>query len=134
MWAVSALSSLLWVAHATAAPQPEALPQAAAGYKQLAYVGCFSSSETLVDQGQHVFQTSGYCQQVCVNITKPVMGLKDGSNCWCGDLLPPETAKVEDGRCDIPCTGYDKDMCEYHIFNMRCRSLLADRSSINRRR
>lgn len=33
------------------------------------------------------------------------MGLSDGENCWCGDLLPPLESKVDDKKCNTPCSG-----------------------------
>jgi cell wall integrity and stress response component len=78
----------------------------------MTYVGCFSSSETLQDRGAYDFQSSGHCQKVCVEQGKPVMGLTGGSNCWCGDLIPVAANKINDSQCDIPCSGYNKDMCK----------------------
>ena len=83
-----------------------------AGLKTLTYSGCFTSSETFTDLGPWTFQTSGYCQSACVNITKPVMGLNGGTNCWCGDMLPAAVNKVDDHQCDYPCAGFDKDTCK----------------------
>ena len=75
-------------------------------------VGCFSSSKPLKDQGSATFQTSGYCQPICADKNQAVMGLTEGSNCWCGDLLPAENTKVSDDKCDTPCNGYDQENCK----------------------
>lgn len=63
------------------------------------------------DHGPYTFQTSGNCQPICLGLNKPVMGLVDGSNCWCGDLLPPKDTKVDNSSCNTPCNGFDKEMC-----------------------
>jgi len=73
--------------------------------------GCYKSGEPLEDHGSYVFQSPGNCQPICVLLQKPVMGLVDGSNCWCGDLLPALSDKVDNGNCDTPCNGYDKVNC-----------------------
>jgi len=77
----------------------------------MTYEGCFSSSSGLTDQGSYEYQTSGYCQGVCVNATQAVLGLSAGSNCWCGDVLPPASDKVSDSNCNTPCNGYGNDNC-----------------------
>jgi cell wall integrity and stress response component len=33
------------------------------------------------------------------------------TDCWCGNLLPPASSKVDDSSCNDPCAGYDVDMC-----------------------
>ncbi|KAI9879228.1 MAG: hypothetical protein M1830_009159 [Pleopsidium flavum] len=73
--------------------------------------GCFSSSGSMQDQGQYMYQSSGYCQQMCVGLGKAVMGTAGGSNCWCGDALPATISKVSDDKCDTPCNGYNKQNC-----------------------
>lgn len=39
------------------------------------------------------------------------MGLVNGEECWCGDLLPPADSKVGMGECDTDCSGYDTEKC-----------------------
>ncbi len=73
--------------------------------------GCFSSSEPMQDQGSYMYQSSGYCQKQCAALGKPVMATTQGSNCWCGDLLPAANSKVADDQCDSPCNGFNKETC-----------------------
>lgn len=80
------------------------------------YAGCYSSSTPLKDQGSDIYQSSGNCQPICVDKNQPVMALTEGSNCLCGELLPAESDKVGDDKCDTPCDGYDKEMCGGHHF------------------
>ncbi|MCJ1224111.1 hypothetical protein MMC12_000754 [Toensbergia leucococca] len=73
--------------------------------------GCFSSSSPMQDQGSYEYQSSGYCQKICVTLGKAVMGTTMGSNCWCGDELPPADSQVSDSECNTPCYGYNKANC-----------------------
>ncbi|KAF1808355.1 hypothetical protein P152DRAFT_469037 [Eremomyces bilateralis CBS 781.70] len=73
--------------------------------------GCYATPEPLTDHGPYTFQTSGNCQPICYQFNKPVMALSDGSNCWCGDLLPQEDAKTDNTSCNTPCNGFPDDMC-----------------------
>jgi len=73
--------------------------------------GCYNTGEPLEDHGPYTFQTTGNCQPICIGLNKPVMGLVNGSNCWCGDLLPPKSAKVDNSSCDTPCNGYNLNNC-----------------------
>lgn len=73
--------------------------------------GCYNTGEPLEDHGSYTFQTAGNCQPICVGLQKPVMALVNGSNCWCGDLLPPKAAKVDSSNCDTPCNGYNLANC-----------------------
>lgn len=74
--------------------------------------GCYSSSEPLKDQGLYTFQSSGYCKDLCVNLSKPVMALSKGSNCYCGDYIPVASNKVSDSKCNTKCNGYPQETCE----------------------
>nr|OQO16712.1 hypothetical protein B0A51_14971 [Rachicladosporium sp. CCFEE 5018] len=77
----------------------------------MTYQGCYSSSQPLTDQGPWTYQTSGYCQPICVKQGQAVLGLSGGSDCWCGDMLPSPGTKVGDEMCSTPCNGYDKENC-----------------------
>jgi len=44
------------------------------------------------------------------------MAMTEGSNCFCGDMLPAESDKVDDSNCDTPCDGYDQEMCGGHNY------------------
>ncbi|KAF2658070.1 hypothetical protein K491DRAFT_713843 [Lophiostoma macrostomum CBS 122681] len=74
-------------------------------------IGCFSTAVPLEDHGSYQFQSLGNCQLICTMLDKPVLGLVDGTNCWCGDLIPPEDAQVSNSSCDTPCSGIKTDHC-----------------------
>lgn len=86
-------------------------PIAAAGLKALTPAGCFSSSETFELSNVDEFQTDGLCQEACVDLKKPVMGLRGGDSCWCGDLLPALDGMVDDDDCDFECVGFPEHKC-----------------------
>lgn len=107
----------------TASPAPKAtstLPAVAAAtsqvYEAMTSEGCFSSSGDFVNQGSYTYQSSGYCQKVCVGLNKPVLGLNQGGNCWCGDLLPAADTQVSDSQCNTPCFGFGQENCKTSLF------------------
>ncbi|KXL49870.1 hypothetical protein M433DRAFT_300 [Acidomyces richmondensis BFW] len=77
----------------------------------MSYSGCYSSSTGLSDQGSYTYQTPSYCQPICIGKNQAVFGLSQGSNCWCGNELPPASSKVDDSNCNTPCNGYGLDDC-----------------------
>lgn len=79
----------------------------------ITYVGCFSSSSGLTQAGTFQYQSTGHCQQTCVenNNNAPVMGLTQGNMCLCGSSTPPSSAKVDDSQCNSPCTGFGQVTC-----------------------
>ncbi|KAI9697868.1 MAG: hypothetical protein M1820_007655 [Bogoriella megaspora] len=88
-----------------------ASPTPVAGLRALKFQGCFSSGYPLEDQGSYTFQSSGACQNECGALKKPVMGLTSGTDCFCGDQLPPLDSKLDDDECNTPCAGFNKEFC-----------------------
>lgn len=80
---------------------------------QMTYKGCYSSSSGLSKDDEWLYQTSGYCQPKCVNKNDAVLATSNGNECWCGNELPPSASKVDDDKCDVPCTGYGSENCKY---------------------
>ncbi|KAI9771401.1 MAG: hypothetical protein M1835_006429 [Candelina submexicana] len=109
------MSILLKVAFAILLAGPLSLaqdcPTPTSPLKSMTDKGCFSSSGSLQDQGSNGFQSPGKCQCFCVNLGKPVMATSGGTNCWCGDLIPAASSKVDSGQCNAPCNGFDKTNC-----------------------
>ncbi|MCJ1437172.1 hypothetical protein MMC27_006557 [Xylographa pallens] len=75
------------------------------------YEGCFTISGALADQGSYTYQAMGWCQPWCVRQNKPILGFSNGTNCWCGDAVPPSSQKVADSNCNTNCSGYPLDTC-----------------------
>jgi cell wall integrity and stress response component len=65
----------------------------------------------LVDLGPYTYQSAGYCQCQCATINKAVMATYKGSDCYCGDLLPPTDSVASNSSCNSPCQGYDSATC-----------------------
>ncbi|KAL6709582.1 Protein SLG1 [Coniothyrium glycines] len=68
-------------------------------------IGCFETGVPLENHGDYLFRSPGNCQLICIEQGKPVMGLSDGVNCWCGDLIPPKDSIVPNATCDTTCSG-----------------------------
>ncbi|RDW84909.1 hypothetical protein BP6252_02499 [Coleophoma cylindrospora] len=101
------LAAQLVSADPVAIPAPSTTVQ----LKSMTSKGCFSSSTGLTFNDTWTYQTSGYCQPLCVEMNKAVLATTGGSDCWCGDLLPPAASLVDDSFCNDPCDGYDTEMC-----------------------
>ncbi|KIW02854.1 uncharacterized protein PV09_05908 [Verruconis gallopava] len=124
--ALAASWLLIRIASANAAPDPspkaewdfelerrQLIPTATTtpAMNALTPVGCYSTPEPMVDHGPYLFQSKGNCQPICYELDKAVMGLVNGTNCWCGDLIPPVTTQVDNSSCNTPCSGIDTEMC-----------------------
>lgn len=79
--------------------------------RSMTLVGCYSSSEGLSNQTTYTFQSSGWCYDRCTGYNAAVFALTAGSDCLCGDELPPSSAKVAKGKCGTACDGWPQDMC-----------------------
>ncbi|KAL4921653.1 hypothetical protein BDW62DRAFT_197785 [Aspergillus aurantiobrunneus] len=88
----------------------ESSPAAAAA--QETYIGCFSSSEPLEDQGSYAYQSNGYCMNLCYEQEKAVFGLYSKDHCLCGDELPVKSSEEDnDDKCNVPCAAWPTVMC-----------------------
>lgn len=58
-----------------------------------------------------MFQSSGHCQEVCTAKNAKVMITSGGYSCYCGDTIPPPSAKVDADQCNIGCGGFKQQMC-----------------------
>ncbi|OQD74571.1 hypothetical protein PENDEC_c010G06974 [Penicillium decumbens] len=79
----------------------------------MTFVGCYSSSQGLGSKTSYTFQSSGWCQDRCSGsgYNSAVFALTGGSDCLCGDELPPDSAKASKDKCNTPCDGWPQDMC-----------------------
>lgn len=75
---------------------------------QIQKQGCYSSSGSLENQGKNIYQSTGACVTSC---EKSVIAIT-GTECYCGDDLPPASDKVADSNCNNPCAGYPYETCE----------------------
>lgn len=121
--ALAASWLLLRIANAEAAPDPSPKPNpdssivliptatTTPAMNALTPVGCYSTPEPMVDHGPWTFQSKGNCQPICYELQMPVMGLVNGTNCYCGALIPPTITEVDNSSCNTPCGGIDTEMC-----------------------
>ncbi|KAI5952881.1 hypothetical protein KGF54_003748 [Candida jiufengensis] len=89
-------------------------------YPAAKLVGCYSSisNTNSQSQGNYNFQSSGYCSHnSCPN--SMYVAIK-GEECICLNNLPNSNTKLSDSNCNVPCAGYDSEMCggssSYSIF------------------
>ncbi|KAF2211891.1 hypothetical protein CERZMDRAFT_59383 [Cercospora zeae-maydis SCOH1-5] len=61
--------------------------------------------------GTYTYQSSGYCSQQCAGKNAGAMATTNGNDCWCGGEIPADSDKVDDSKCNTPCTGYGQDSC-----------------------
>lgn len=76
-------------------------------------VGCYSSSEGMGNQTSYTYQSSGWCLLRCGQspYNAAAFALTAGSDCLCGNELPPASDKVSSSKCNKPCDGWPQDMC-----------------------
>ncbi|KAJ5086832.1 hypothetical protein NUU61_008139 [Penicillium alfredii] len=107
MRAAIAVSSLLFAASAAAESSENILVARAS----MSLVGCFDSDDGLTNKTTYTYQSSGWCFDACTKTNAAVFGLTGGSDCLCGDELPPDSAKVSKDKCNKACDGWPSDKC-----------------------
>ncbi|KAK5990052.1 WSC domain-containing protein [Cladobotryum mycophilum] len=79
--------------------------------------GCYSDNSkngrTLswsaqVDEPTFTIET---CLTACEKQGFPLAGVEFGHECWCGNVLANDTAKIDDSQCNKPCQGNSKETC-----------------------
>ncbi|KAI9041377.1 WSC domain-containing protein [Aspergillus affinis] len=71
---------------------------------------CYSNIGDLKIHMGSTYQSWGMCQSHCEKYDYSVYGVK-AKQCWCGDKLPPTSAKVPKKECNEACPGYPSDNC-----------------------
>lgn len=102
------VSSLLLAAGAVAAEPSEVLVER---NPVSHFVSCYDSNHGLTNQTSYTYQSSGYCQNHCLQSNAAVFAMTGGSDCLCGNELPPTSAKVPMNKCNTKCNGWPSDMC-----------------------
>lgn len=98
-------ASLLLSAAAVAVANPQSVSQG------IVKRGCYSSTGSMSDKGEYIYQSQGACKDTCIGEGKAVMALTEGSTCWCGDEVPSSAEKVDDSNCQTPCQGFPEERC-----------------------
>jgi cell wall integrity and stress response component len=114
--ALAAASMLLATASAddttpTKIKNPITTPSVTLAAREQTEIGCFETGTPLENHGEYEFQSPGNCQLVCLELGKNVMGLSDGTNCWCGDKIPAEAWQTDNSSCSTTCGGIDEINC-----------------------
>ena len=109
--AAIAVVSFWFVIAPVGAQQPTVSPAAGLSLKTPVEYGCYSSPGNMLNMGPYTFQTSGWCQALCVRLAKPYMALFNGDTCFCGDSAPSQSDKIDDDSCKTPCKGFLQDTC-----------------------
>ncbi|CAG8029212.1 unnamed protein product [Penicillium salamii] len=91
----------------TAADGFKVLPRGADGV----LVGCYSSIPGYGASKSWTYQSSGWCLDRCYGQSKAAFALTGGSDCVCGDTLPPDSDKVSTDKCSKSCSGWPEDKC-----------------------
>ncbi|KAF2129797.1 hypothetical protein P153DRAFT_224347 [Dothidotthia symphoricarpi CBS 119687] len=107
MASAAATTDLSWTSVVTHIPTPTTTLPASA----MQSIGCFETGIPLQNYGEGPFQSPGQCQLICLMLDKDVLGLSDGTDCWCGDLIPAKKWQTDNSSCDTTCSGTDNVMC-----------------------
>lgn len=77
-------------------------------------VGCYSSIPGYGKATTYTYQSSGWCLDHCSK-DSAAFALTGGSDCVCGDTLPPSSDKVSKDKCSKSCSGWPSDMCMWRL-------------------
>ena len=75
--------------------------------------GCFSSSTGMTLNSTQEYNSRGSCGDQCYAINSATFAMTDRNLCYCGDVLPPSSTKVNDSKCNINCPGFGSESCKY---------------------
>jgi hypothetical protein len=85
-----------------------------ANYK---YEGCYSTAGSLNFNATATWQSKDTCFKVCSPMDMAVEATTNANACWCGNALPPQSALVDDSKCDMTCSGYPYENCKFtHVW------------------
>ncbi|KGO64155.1 Carbohydrate-binding WSC, subgroup [Penicillium italicum] len=118
-----AVSSVLLVATSALAEDLKVLPRGAPlGTLQ----GCYSSIPGYGKPTSWTYQSSGWCLDHCAK-DSATFALTKGSDCVCGNTMPPASAKVSSDKCNTACSGWPDDMCgSSNYYSVYTTNLLDD--------
>ncbi|KAL4869024.1 hypothetical protein BDV12DRAFT_168483 [Aspergillus spectabilis] len=47
----------------------------------------------------------------CTRRGDTIMGVRNGTECWCGSTYPHKEHELDPRACNLPCSGYPFDIC-----------------------
>lgn len=74
-------------------------------------LGCYSEIKGIESVLHFPYQSHGYCLQQCDKYDYAVLTM--GAKCLCTNVAPSESAKVDDSKCNLICSGWPEDKCEF---------------------
>lgn len=110
---VSGASIILRADTPTPAGQGLQKPSAFPVFGQIKSQGCYSSLGVDLNLMDGVeYPTIGGCaEKTCQAQGFKVAASSAGTQCFCGNKLPPKSALVDDSLCNVPCSGYPFEAC-----------------------
>ncbi len=75
------------------------------------FVGCYDAPTTFSMGRSDIFMSSGSCVETCLKEGNAIAATVD-ERCYCGDELPPLSTSNDDRKCDLPCPGYEGEVCK----------------------
>ncbi|KAL2799055.1 WSC domain-containing protein [Aspergillus keveii] len=82
--------------------------------RSIHYLGCYLDSPGLMNLGPYIYQSVGHCSMSCNQRGRSIMGLRNGTECWCGFSYPSPEHALDPRACHLPCSGYPIDTCGGH--------------------
>ena len=73
-------------------------------------VGCYKSPTGTTFKDSDGFNSEGVCGKFCEGYGAFAM---QAQKCYCGDMTPPDSDKVDVSSCDLPCPGFLINKCIY---------------------
>ncbi|KAJ5505568.1 hypothetical protein LT330_001768 [Penicillium expansum] len=102
-----AVSSVLLAATSAVAKDFKVLPR---GSPLGTLQGCYSAIPGYGKSTSWTFQSSGWCLDHCAK-DYATFALTKGTDCVCGNTMPPASDKVSSDKCSTSCSGWPDDMC-----------------------
>jgi hypothetical protein len=108
-------SSRLSVYNYTAYVPPQLVPSVNA-VKTYKLQGCYTEPNGARALPSYSFSnstamTAEYCVSGCQQKGYSWAGMEYGQECWCGNALNANSAKVADGQCNMLCPGNKREYC-----------------------
>jgi cell wall integrity and stress response component len=84
-------------------------------YKVATTNGCYKSpGELKVKMTKIEYNSESECgERICAKEGFLVGGSMGGMDCYCGNTYPPKEDLVEDDNCNMPCSGFGENACEF---------------------
>jgi len=78
---------------------------------QGSYAGCYSDVTGALTLNQtYIYNTNGYCYNVCSTGGYATYATSEGSQCWCGNGIPDQSKNSSSSNCNVQCLAWT-DMC-----------------------